>query len=400
MLEGTVRRSGNRLRVTAQLVSVSDGYQTWSERYDRLIEDIFDIQDEISEAIAENLQVKLLGGRHEAANVQLAGPSPTSRRPTEDLTAYNLYLKGRYWWNKRTVEGMTKAKQYFEQAIEQDAAYALSYTGLGDCYAMLSIYNALHPEESFLKAKAAQSKAIEINPGLAAAHASLGFARLYYDWDASAAERELQRAIELNPEYPSAHQWYGMCLAVMGLLDKAVTEMDHAKELDPFSVSINVTGIWPLYWARRYPEAIARYRKVVQNYPVYWQSHYFLGLNLLQQGEFRDAIYELETARDLSDIPWRLAGLSHAYALAGRPIEARKVLDEMVELSTRRYVSAYDIATACSGLDERDHTLEFLEKALEDRCWGMALIRLEPMFDSLRSDPRFTRLLETMNPSH
>ena len=157
---------------------------------------------------------------------------------------------------------------------------------------------------------------------------------------------------------------------------------------------------WPLYWARRYDEAIARYRKVVQHYPIYWQGHYFLGLNLLQQGEFGDAIYELETARDLTDIPWRLAGLSHAYALAGRHIEARKVLDEMVELSTRRYVSAYDIAAACSGLDERDRTLEFLEKALEDRCWGMALIRLEPMFDSLRSDPRFTRLLETMNPSH
>jgi len=218
VIEGSVRKAGNRLRITVQLINVADGFHVWSEKYDRDMEDIFAIQDDISLTIVEKLKVKLL--RKEKAKIV--------KRHTEDVVAYNLYLKGRYFWNKRTKEGFRRAIEYFEQAVAEDSTFVLAYAGLADSYNLLGFYCILSPKESFPKAKAAVKKALEIDDTLAEAHAALGFARMYYDWDWKDAEREFKQAIELNPGYPTAHHWYAEYLALMGQMDAAITEAKQA----------------------------------------------------------------------------------------------------------------------------------------------------------------------------
>jgi tetratricopeptide (TPR) repeat protein len=294
---------------------------------------------------------------------------------------------------------LTKAKEYFEKAIDQDPGYALAHTGFGDCYAVLAVYDLLPPHECWPKAKAALLRALEIDPNLGAAHASFGTADLWYNWDTSAAERKLIKAIELNPEYASAHQWYGMCLAVMGRLSQAWAEMNRANDLDPLSRSINYTRVWVRYWERRFEEAISLYRQVVFDHADFWAAHYYLGLSLLQGGQTAEAVTELERARSLSDNPWRLSGLTYAYARAGRLAEARETLEELLEVSKQRYVSPSRIAVAYVGLGEKDQAFEWLEKALADRCYDLMLSGMEPLFDPIRSDPRFGDLRKRIVPA-
>jgi len=381
VLTGRVFQRGETLVIGAELAEVASGTHLWGQQYKRKLADIFEIQDEIATEICETLRLKLTGDEQ----------SRLTRRYTEDPAAYQLYLKGRYFWNQRTEPGMRKAVEFFSQAIEQDPSYARAYTGLGDAYALLSVYSALSPQDSFPKAKAAQRRALEIAEDLAEAHASLGFAGFYYDWEPRMAESALKKAIALNPGYASAHQWYGFVLGLMGRVEDSLSELRLARELDPFSASINVSAAWPLYWTRRHDEALVTLREAVVLHPNFWLAHYYLGLSLAQTGSIAEAITELERARDLSDSPWCLAGLGHTYALAGRRDEAYRVVDEAKSWSVRRYVAPAFIAAIYAGLQD-ELAFEWLEKGLQDRSWFMVWLHVDPLFDPIRGDERFRQI--------
>jgi len=383
VLTGKVTQHGDNLIVSAELVDVADGSQLWGEHYKRHMTDIFQVQKEISSEISDKLRLKLTREQQEKL----------TRCYTDNAEAYRLYLKGRYWWNKRTIDGMKKAVLYFEQAIELDPTYALAYAGLADCYAMLGLYTALAPDESFPKAKIAQLRALEIDDNLAEARASLGFTLMFHDWDLKQAERELRRAIELNPGFASAHQWLGFCLGFGRRTEEAMAEMNLALQLDPFSASINYTAAIPIFWRRRYDEAILLFRSAVELHPDFWSTHYWLGLALAQNGEFALAIAELEKARALGDSPWSLSGLGYAYARAGRKNDAQEILNELKALAKETYVSAYEIALVYAGLDKANEAFDYLERAFDNRDRMMIWLGVHPLFDNLRADTRFRDLL-------
>ncbi len=388
VLEGSVRKSGNRLRITVQLINVEDGYQVWSERYEQTIEDVFTIQDEITMAIVEKLKVKLLGG--EKAKLM--------KRHTENVEAYNLYLKGRFYWNKRVEEEVKKGISYFQQAIEKDPAYAAAYAGLADCYNVLGFYSALPSTEAFPRAKAAALKAMEIDDTLAEAHTSLAYARLYYDWDWSDAEKEFKRATELNPAYPTAHHWYAEYLAAMGRLNEAIAEKKKACQLDPLSMVINTTVGWMFYFARQYDQAIEQIKKALEINPNFVPAHFWLGQAFEQKGMFQEAIAEFQKAITLSKgSTYTVAALAHAYAVAGERVEAQKLLDQLKKLSRRRYVSSYDIAEVHIGLGNKNLAFEWFQKAFDERARALIFLKVEPRLDIVRADPRFIALLKKMN---
>jgi serine/threonine-protein kinase len=394
LLEGSVRKAGNRVRITAQLINVSDGYHLWSEKYDRNIgdiccpEDIFAIQDEISLAIVEKLKVKLLGEEKVAL----------VKRYTDDLEAYNSYLKGRYFWYKRTKEGILKGLEYFHQAIEKDPTYALAYAGIADCYNMLGFFDYLSPKEAYPKAKASAEKALEIDGTLAEAHSSLAEVKTYYDYNWLGAEREFQRAIELNPSYSTAYQWYAEYIALMGRHDESIIMGKRALELDPLSPSV-ATNLAGSYWlARQYDEAIERYQKVLEMEPDFMVAHLFLGLAYAAKGLYNEALAELQKGIKLSggdDSPF-LGWLGRVYCWTGKKKQAEVVLKSVIERSKKRYISPFGIAVIYLGLGQNEQAFEWLEKAYEEKDHWMATLKVYSMFDSVRSDPRFTSLLKKM----
>jgi len=388
LLEGSVRKAGNRLRISAQLINVADGYHLWSERYDRDMEDVFAIQDEISLAIVDKLKLKLLGGEK----------AKLVKRHTEDLGAYNLYLKGRYFWNKRTEQGYQKALEYSQQAIERDPTYALAYAGIADCYDLLGWYDYLPPEEAFPRAKAAAEKALEMDETLAEANASLGWISANYDWDWLAAESKYKRAIELNPSYATVHQWYAEYLSYMGRHDESIAEAKRAQELDPLSIIINNDLGQVLYYARQYDRAIEQLQKALELDPDFIIAHFFLAFLYAQKAMYGEAIAEVQKAMNLSgggDL-LMVAQLGTIYSSSGRRDEAKKVLDELYELSKQRYVSPFYIALIYVGLRQKNQAFEWLEKAYEERDHWLETLKVHPMLDSVRSDPRFTALLKKM----
>lgn len=393
VLEGSVRKSGNRLRITAQLIDVADGYHLWSERYDRQIEDLFDIQDEVTLAVVDALKLKLLSS--EKASLL--------KQPTDNTEAYQLYLKGRYYWHQRTEEGVKKGIECFEQAIDMDSNYALAYAGLGDSYSLLGLseYSALPPTEAFPKAKQASNKALEIDNTLAEAHVSLAFARMYFDWDFSRAELEYKQAIELKPSYATAHHFRALNLMAMGQADLAIAEMKEAQALEPLSLIINTNLGWMLYFARQYDQAIEQYQKTLEMDKNFYPTRFRLGQAYLQAGSFDDAVREFQQAVVLSERKARpLALLGYAYGLSGNRAEAEKMLDELQELSKKRYVSSLEIARIYVALDERDRVFDCFNKAVEEREGWLIWVRLEPSFDSLRSDARYVELQRRMGLSH
>jgi len=394
LLEGSVRKAGNRLRITAQLVNVVDGYHLWSEKYDRDIGeeycpgDIFAIQDGISLAVVDKLKVKLLGGEK----------AKLVKRHTKDIDAYNLYLKGRFFWNKRTQEGYQKSLEYFQRAIERDPSYALAYAGTADCYDLLGWYDYLPPEEAFPRAKAAAEKALEVDETLAEANASLGWISANYDWDWLAAESKYKRAIELNPSYATVHQWYAEYLSYMGRHDESIAEAKRAQELDPLSIIINNDLGQVLYYARQYDRAIEQLQKVLELDPDFIIAHFFLAFLYAQKAMYEEAIAEVQKAMNLSgggDL-LMVAQLGTIYSSSGRRDEAKKVLDELYQLSKQRYVSPFYIALIYVGLRQKNQAFEWLEKAYEERDHWLETLKVHPMLDSLRSDPRFTKLLKKM----
>ena len=387
VLEGTVRKAGNRLRITVQLTDVADGRALWSERYDREMADVFAIQDEIAGTIVRTLRSTLLG--------ELGDTTPV--RYTANVRAYSLYLKGRFWWNRRSQAAIKEGIRFFEQAIEEDPGYALAYSGLADSYALDLDYRGAPVVEGMERAKAEARKAIALDETLAEAHTSLAWVTFIYDWDWVAAEREFNRAIELNPRYSTARQWHAWYLVAMGRFDDALAEGRAAIELDPLSVSIRRSMGWLQYYARDFDGALENLRRALAMNPTSEETHRLLGLVYAQQelydeaaASFREAVVNSE-----SDM-LSYAGLGQVAALRGRTDEARAVIRELEERQRTRYVSPVALAMIQLGLGEVDAAFDLLEQAYQDRRGWLAYLRVEPMFDSLRSDSRFGGLLQRM----
>lgn len=384
-LEGSVRRSEDRVRITSQLIHTGDQALLWSETFEEYFGDVLSIQTKVARRIAQTLSLELLP--EQGASLGQAFST--------DAVAVDAYHKGRYSWNKRTIEGVQKAIEFFDAAVSRDPEFAHAYAGLADCYAVLGSagYDALPPHEAMPKVKHGARKALELCRGLAEAHTSLAYARFSYDWDLRGAEQGFRRAIELNPSYATAHQWYAHCLMAAGRVEPALAEMKQAKALDPLSPAISVGVGWCLYYARRYEEAIQCYRQTLELDPHFLTAHYALGLAYQGLGQSKDAVTEFEGAAAASGrSPFSLAALGHAYAALGRQDESRRIIDELLQLSGRRYVPAAYIGWVYVGLGDYDQAFEWFEKAYQERWEHLVYLKVEPTFDCLRSDPRFADL--------
>jgi serine/threonine-protein kinase len=387
VLEGTVRKAGNRLRITVQLTNVADGRALWSERYDREMADVFAIQDEIAGTIVGTLRSTLLG--------DLGDPTPV--RYTENVRAYSLYLKGRFWWNRRTQADIAEGIRYFEQAIAEDPGYALAYTGLADSYALDLDYRGAPVVEGMERARTEARKAIELDETLAEAHTSLGWVTFIYDWDWPGAEREFSRAIQLNPRYSTARQWYAWFLAAMGRFEEGLTEARAAIELDPASVSIRRSLGWLQYYAHQNEAALDNLKRALAMNPTAEETHRLLGLVHLQQGMYDEAEAAFKEAlANTESGAMAFAGLGHVAAHRGRMVEARGILDELHERARTRYISPVAFTGLYVTLGEHDRAFEWLEKAYQERRGWLAYLNIEPLLEGIRPDPRFQRLVERM----
>ncbi len=388
VLEGSVRKAGDRLRITAQLVNVADGFHLWSEKYDRDMGDIFAVQDEISLAIVEKLKVKLV--KKDKAEM--------IKRYTDNVEAYNLYLKGRYFWNKRTREGFTRGIQYFEKAIVEDSHFVLPYAGLADSYNLLGFYCILPPEKAFPKAKSAAMKGLEIDETTAEVHTALAFVRMYYDWEWEEAEREFTKAIELNPGYPTAHHWYAEYLALTRQMDDAIKEAKRALELDPFSIVMNTILGWTYYYSHKFTQAIEQFQRTSEMDPNSAIVHFFLSLAYTQESMFDEAIAEIKRAKILfGESTLMEAVLGHAYAASGKKDLAQKTLDKLKRMLKRMYVSPYYIAGIYADLGEKGEAFNWLEKCLDEKDIWMAFLKIDPLWDKIRSDTRYSALLKKIS---
>jgi len=387
VLEGTLRRSGDRLRITAQLTSTEDGQLLWSERFDRTFADVFAIQDEIARTIVDTLRV--------APFAEFAAPSP--KRHTENITAYGLYLRGRYAWNTRTQEGITEAIRYFEQAIAEDPRYAPAYTGLADSYSLQLDYRSVPVAEGFALAKQYARKALELDETVAETHASLAWSLFIYDWDWEGAGREFRRALELDPRYATAHQWYAFWLTARGRLDEALVEAHTALELDAASVSIRRSVGWVYYYARRYDQARYHMARAVAMNPTAAETYRVLGLLLAQQDQWNEAERVLREGMTLPGAAtYTTAALGYVLARAGKRTEAEGLLAELEAQRRRDYVSPVAFATLYLGLDDHERALDWTERALDERRGWLAYLRVNPLLDPLRGQARFEAMIQKL----
>jgi serine/threonine protein kinase/Flp pilus assembly protein TadD len=385
VVTGRIMMFGDALVVRTELIDIAQQAQIWGEQYRRRLTDIFTLEEEISQEISEKLRLKLSGEEKKRL----------AKRYTENNEAYHLYLKGRYYTSKRTGEWIQKGIEHFQQAIDLDPNYALAYVGLADAYGFLaSSTGGWAPREAYPKAKAAASKALELDDSLGEAHCSLGFFRLLFDWDFAAAEREFKRAMELSPNYANAHDGYGFYLKATGRHEMALRACQRAQRLDPLSLFATLSLGWAYYFGRDHERAIDQGRKALELDPNFGFAHWHLGMNYQQLGRTEDAIIELQLAALLAGGgPTFVAHLGHAYARAGRREQAQQVLAELKELSHRRYVSSYFMAIIHVGLDEIDEAMTCLESAYEERSGFLPFIGVEPMLDPLRGEARFADLM-------
>ena len=388
VVEGTVARSAERVRVTVQVIQVNPEKHVWAESYDRPLGDAVILQGELARQITQAIRIKLTPQEQ----TRFASVRPVN---TE---AYEAFLKGRYFWGKRTEAATQKAIEYFQQAIEKDPNYALAFTGLADSYSSLALpvalQEALPSNEAFPKARAAADRALAIDSTLAEAHASVARIKFLYDRDWSGAEKEFQRAIELNRNYANAHHWYALELMLMGRLDEALHQIKLARELDPLSLIIITNMALILSSAQQYDLAIEQSGKALEMDPNFALVHYRLGQILILKGMNTEAVPELEKAIALSGgSPRATAELGLAYARLGKKREALNLANTLKERSKQRYVSPFDFAVIYGGLGEKNQTLEWLEKAYEERSTSLNLLKLSPAFASLRSEPRFVELV-------
>jgi TolB-like protein/DNA-binding winged helix-turn-helix (wHTH) protein len=383
LLQGSVRRASDRVRITVQLIQVRDQTDLWAESYDRELKDILTLQDSVSRTIANQIHITLTPGQQTrpASKVNL------------DPEAYEAYLKGRYYWNKRTADGLQKALIYFQQAINQDPTYGAAYSGLADCNSGLAWHGFKSPAEALPKANAAALKAIEMDPQSAEAHASLGLV-LTHRWEWAGADAEFKHALRLDSRYANAHHWYGDYLSIMGRHDEALLEARQALELDPLNLMI---GTWVgrrYYLARKYDLAIEQGRNTVELDAHFAAAHLLLGENYVQVGLHEQGLAELQTAASLSgDSPLYLAQVAVAHASAGRKTEALQIVAQLQTISSTRYVSPYGLAQIYAALSDKQQTFKWLQIAYDDRAVWMSYLAVDPVFDSLRSDQRFQDLL-------
>jgi len=392
VLEGTVRRSGQNLRITAQLTSTDDGRLVWSHRYDRKLDDVFAIQDEIARTIVTTLRATTFA--------DLAEPV-AGERHTQNVQAYGLYLRGRYEWNKRSQEAVSEGIRYFEQAIALDPGYALAYTGLSDSYALHVDYRNVPVKEGFARAKMYARKALELDDTLAEAHNSLAWVLFIYDWDWEGADREFRRAIELNPRYGTAHGWYGFLLASQGRLDEALVEGHTAQELDPVSVSLRRSLGYLYFYARRYEQANYHLTRAIAMNPTSEENYRVQGLILSLDGQHDEAERVLREGIQLSGegTTYTKATLAYARARTGDTSYAKQVLRELEEKRTHDYVSPVELSTVNIALGDIDRALDWAEEAVPERRGWLAYLNVNPVMDPLRGHPRFDALVEKMGLS-
>jgi TolB-like protein/Tfp pilus assembly protein PilF/class 3 adenylate cyclase len=388
VLEGSVQRANDQIRVNVQLINALTDAHLWAETFDRKLTDIFAVESEIAKTIADTLQAKLTGSEKIAITT----------KPTENPEAHELYLKGRYFWNRRTAENLNKAADYFQQAIGKDPKYALAYAGLADCHVLLPAYPGLGntPRDEMPKALEAARKAVELDDTLAEAHTSLARA-LASNLQLAAATSEFNRAIELNPNYATAHQWFGECLQSQGQLEEALAELKRAQEFDPLSLVISSLYGFALDTVGKSNEAIAQLRKTIEIDPNFGNAHGLLGNVLEHNGQLKEAIAEYEKNNSLHEDAISLAQLAGAYFLVGRKGEAQRLWDKLKSLSDRQYVPAYSMASAQSSFGNKDEAIRLLEKSYEDHApfdsEDLGWILVDHRLDSLRSDSRFKNLI-------
>ena len=385
VLLGRIIQRGDNLTISAELIDVRNNKLLWGEQYDRKMSDLLATQREIAREIVDNLKLKV--SREEKG---------LAKHYTESNEAYQLHLRGRFYWSKRTDEGMRKSLEYYQQAIQTDPNFALAYSGLADAYALLGAPDAsgaMPPKEAMPKAKQAALKALELDNTLAEAHVSLAHVK-YYDLDWVTAEREYKRAIELNPNYPNAHSWYSVFLMSAGRFDEALAQIRRAQELDPLSLPINMTLGWVYLTGRQNEQSVDQLRKTLELDPSFVLAHHRLGLVYEQQGKYDAAIAEFKQVVNLTGgKPLGMTGLARAYALAGKHGEAERILAELQEMSKLRYVPPASVALVYAALGDKDQAFAWLEKAEQGRDGILARLKVDPRFDSLRSDPRFAQLL-------
>ena len=393
LLEGSARKSEDRVRLTVQLIDASADDHVWAEDYDRDLTaaHLFEIQGDVAERVAAALEVELAASEMERIE----------RHPTESLTAYDLYLLGRYYWNQLDTEGLKRAVEYFEGAIDLDPGFALAYTGLADTYMIQTQGWGLAPRDVFPKAREAAARALELDPTLAEAHASLGFVRLVFDWDWEGAEAAFKRAIELNPNYASAPHWLAMCLMARARFAEAIQAVQHALALDPQSPYVKLNVAYVLYVSRQYDRALEAYSDALEAHPNAALIRALRGAVYVQLGRFEEGISDIELATEMLEgrnlIP--AAYLGFAYARAGRRSDAGRVLRELQEMSSERFVNPDYIAIVYIGLGENDEAIEWLYRATETRTDWPFFLPVDPVTDSIRSDPRYKELLRTVGLS-
>ncbi len=386
ILEGSVQKSQDQVRVNVQLINAATDAHLWADSFDRKLIDIFAVESEIAAKVADTLQAKLTGAEQHAISMQ----------PTRNTEAYQLYLKGRYFWNKRTGPDLQKAIDYFKQAIEKDPGYALAYVGLGDSYILLSGFGAAPPQDSFPLAEAAAKKALEIDDNLAEAHTTLGFILCVHHLNFADSIREFERAIALNPNYATAHHWFGDGpLLAVGQFDRAIAEGKRAVELDPLSVIITADLGADFLVARRYDEAIDQFHKAIDLDPRFYYAHWNLAQALEMKGDLRGALTEYKKAVELDDDPFVLALLGQAYAKVGQRDEALKILAQLPQIAAHRYVPSYSFALLHMALGDKDKAIEWLERSYHDGA-GLDIIflKVDPMLDPLQKEPRFQALVK------
>jgi TolB-like protein/DNA-binding winged helix-turn-helix (wHTH) protein/Flp pilus assembly protein TadD len=387
VVESSLRQSGDRLRMTTQLIRVKDQTHLWSRDYDRTLQDLMALQDDFARSIASGIRVELAAAAHQ----------PLPGGYTANADAYLAYLEGRFYWNQRSVAGLDRAIVHLKQAIELDPNFALAYTGLADAYCSLGVIGDVAPGEVFPKARVAVEKALALDDSLPEAHTSAAYVKFSYDWEWSAAEAEFRRAIALNPNYATAHQWYGQFLRLMGREEEAILEGQKSLDLDPRSLIINTEAGLPYLYSGRYDEALQHFDKALELDSNFALAHHDIGWVLEAQGKYPEAIAEFERAVQISDVAALWSSLGHAYGAAGRRQDALRVLQKLREISKQHYVAPSYDATVYLGLGEYDKALDLYEKSYAERNWAMIWFKIGHNLKPLHGMPRYEALLKKMN---
>lgn len=387
VLDGKMQREGDRIRLTVQLLRVKDGAALWADSFDERVTDIFGLEDQISERVAQSLRLRLSS----------ADVLKIKRKPTENTAAYEAYLKGRYFWNKRTEQSVLRGLAYFRESIQIDPNFADGYEGIADSYATLGLYGSMSPNEAFPQARAAAEKALSMNNGLADAHATLGLIHFYYDWDGPAAENEFRRALDINPNCAMAHSWNSEALAAMGRFPEAVEESKRAINNDPLSLIVNSNAGWTYFLAGHADQADQTLHKAIELDPAFPRTHFRLGIVYQAANQLPQAIDEFRRAVELSNgNAYYEASLANAYASAGQVAYAKKVLDSLNTRARNEYVPAFGFALVYAGLDDRDNAFEWMRKATADHSTSMVFARVDPLLAGLRSDARFAAVAQSL----